>query len=142
LHFLSYEKIGTNRYMASLSEDVLIGRLLLEQEIGRSCILTNNSQIEEIVDLVMGLLCQGLLARPKVNEAAQHVGRSPHRTTDGRATYCQPRYDGDSSQRKFLVRFADAEISDRTFDDENEARAFFDAAINNWNCYLFGLLER
>lgn len=64
------------------------------------------------------------------------------RVSDGRPVYCQPCYDGDGTQPKFLVRFADAEVSDRIFDDEAEGRAFFEAAIENWNCYLFGLLER
>ena len=56
--------------------------------------------------------------------------------------WCQPNYDGKIHPRKFIVRFEDADVSDAVFDDEAEARAFFEKASINWNCYLFGLLPR
>lgn len=54
--------------------------------------------------------------------------------------WCQPRQNGEHSQRMFIVRFEDADKGDAVFDNEVEAREFWQKANDNWNCYLFGSL--
>lgn len=54
--------------------------------------------------------------------------------------WCQPMDCGKHTSRKFIVRFDDAERGEAVFDDEAEARAFWEKANQNWNCYLFGAL--
>jgi hypothetical protein len=56
--------------------------------------------------------------------------------------WCQPMDCGKHTPRKFIVRFEDADRGDAVFDNENEAREFFERADTNWNCYLFGSLPR
>ncbi|BCB22133.1 hypothetical protein OCUBac02_50270 (plasmid) [Bosea sp. ANAM02] len=54
------------------------------------------------------------------------------------AQWCQP---SDQRQRQFLLRFEDADVGDLVYDDEDQARADWIRATENWNCYLFGALE-
>lgn len=117
----------------------MISSLLLEQELRRSCILTDESQIKEICDLVTELINMGLI---KASAAPRQSFQDAIAKQDGERSLCQPSYDGQSNSPKYLVRFADAEVGDCYFDDEGEARGFFESAIMNWNCYLFGLLEK
>lgn len=59
-----------------------------------------------------------------------------------KAEYCQPMNQGEPTPQKFIVLFEDAEKQMATFDDEFEAREFWDKANIHWNCYLMGSLER
>lgn len=54
--------------------------------------------------------------------------------------WCQPMQNGEHTPRQFIVRFEDADRGDAVFDDETEARDFWEWANDNWNCYLFGSL--
>lgn len=54
--------------------------------------------------------------------------------------WCQPRDCGKIMPRKFIVVYEDAEAGIAVFDDEAEARAHFERASLQWNCYLFGAL--
>lgn len=54
--------------------------------------------------------------------------------------WCQPMHNGEHASRQFIVRFEDADRGDAVFDDEAEARAYWQKANDNWNCYLFGAL--
>lgn len=56
--------------------------------------------------------------------------------------YCQPMKDGEHQPRQFIVWFEDRDKGIATFDDEAEARAYWENANINWNCYLFGALSR
>src|SRR3954464_16091874 len=60
----------------------------------------------------------------------------------GATAWCQPMDQGKHGPRKFIVYFEDADQSPAVFDNEAEARKFFEAATTNWNCYLFGALPR
>lgn len=53
--------------------------------------------------------------------------------------WCQP---GDMRKRQFLVTFDDPDCRTAVFDNEEEARAFWERANLNWNCYLFGAMPR
>lgn len=53
--------------------------------------------------------------------------------------WCQP---GDATKRQFIVFFDDPSQDIATFDDEDEARAFWERASIDWNCYLLGTLPR
>lgn len=53
--------------------------------------------------------------------------------------WCQP---GDAPKRQFIVFFDDPSQDIATFDDEDEARAFWEKASIDWNCYLLGTLPR
>lgn len=53
--------------------------------------------------------------------------------------WCQP---SDQVKRQFIVMFDDVAMDVATFDDEAEARAFWEEANINWNCYLLGTLPR
>jgi hypothetical protein len=79
--------------------------------------------------------CEGRLVRPIYVRAALTVGTEPKTTA-----WCQPMNCGEHTPRKFIVRFEDADVGDSVFDDEAEARAFYERASTNWNCYLFGSL--
>lgn len=59
-----------------------------------------------------------------------------------KAEYCQPMDQGEPTSQKFIVLFDDAEKQMAIFDDEFEARKFWDQANVSWNCYLMGSLER
>jgi hypothetical protein len=53
--------------------------------------------------------------------------------------WCQP---SDQPKRQFVVIFDDPQMDLATFDDEEEARSFWEEASINWNCYLLGTLPR
>lgn len=71
-----------------------------------------------------------IIAEPRLPQPAPSV-------IDG-ARWCQP---SDHAQRQFLLRFEDADVGDLVYDDEDQARADWIRATENWNCYLFGALE-
>jgi hypothetical protein len=120
----------------------MIERLLLEEELRRSGILNDHDQVGEIADIVMNLVKRGLVGADSMGAAKPNFREMSRLPADGKPVYCRPRYNGDATQPIFLVKFEDAEVHDQTFHKEVEARAFFQAAIESWNCYLFGLLER
>ncbi len=54
--------------------------------------------------------------------------------------WCQP---GDIRKRQFIVTFDDPDCTRRAvFDDEAEARRFWERANLDYNCYLFGAMPR
>ena len=54
--------------------------------------------------------------------------------------WCQP---GDIRKRQFIVTFDDPDCTRRAvFDDEAEARKFWERANLDYNCYLFGAMPR
>lgn len=59
-----------------------------------------------------------------------------------KVAYCQPNDKGEPTAQKFVVLFDDAEKHMAVFDDEFEARDFWNKANSDWNCYLMGALER
>lgn len=59
-----------------------------------------------------------------------------------KVAYCQPMDKGEHTGQKFVVLFDDAEKPMAVFDDEFEARDFWNKANSDWNCYLLGALER
>ena len=59
--------------------------------------------------------------------------------TEHQEIWCQP---GDQPKRQFLVLFDDPEMGLAVFDDEGEARAYWERAAIDWNCYLLGTLPR
>jgi hypothetical protein len=113
----------------------MITKMFLEEELRRSCILNDNSQIEAISQLIFDLIAQGLIGSKSArdlmaNQVDRVRGSSKQRSTLNK-----------SHASKFLVRFEDSDVGDCCFDDEAEARRFFDAASLNWNCYLFAMVE-
>lgn len=42
----------------------------------------------------------------------------------------------------WIVIFDDAEMGNAVFENESEARDFFERVKHNWNCYLYQLVER
>lgn len=58
---------------------------------------------------------------------------------DYQEIWCQPR---QSLKRQFVVFFDDAEMGIAVFDDEDEARTYWEKANLNWSCYLLGTLPR
>ena len=59
-----------------------------------------------------------------------------------KVAYCQPMDKGEHTGQKFVVLFDDAEKQMAIFEDEFEARDFWEKANSDWNCYLMGALER
>lgn len=59
--------------------------------------------------------------------------------TEHQEIWCQP---GDAAKRQFIIFFDDPSQDIATFDDEDEARAFWERASIDWNCYLLGTLPR
>lgn len=57
----------------------------------------------------------------------------------GHQEWCQP---GDIRKRQFLVTFDDPDCTHSVFENEAEARTFWEEMCINWNCYLFGALPR
>lgn len=53
--------------------------------------------------------------------------------------WCQP---ADQPKRQFLVMFDDPQMDVAVFDNEAEARAFWEKANLNWTCYLMATLPR
>jgi hypothetical protein len=53
--------------------------------------------------------------------------------------WCQP---ADQPKRQFLVLFDDPQMDLAVFDDEVEARTFWEKANLNWTCYLMGTMPR
>lgn len=53
---------------------------------------------------------------------------------DGAEEWCQP---SDIKFRTWMVWFEDSEQGISVFDNEAEARAFWEQANITWNCYLF-----
>jgi hypothetical protein len=53
--------------------------------------------------------------------------------------WCQP---ADQPKRQFLVLFDDPHMNLAVFDDEAEARTFWEKANLNWTCYLMGTMPR
>ena len=56
--------------------------------------------------------------------------------------YCQPDYDGKIHPRRYIIVFEDSELGILYYDNKDEARSDWNKLIINWNCYLFGTLER
>lgn len=104
----------------------MIHRLLLEEALRRSSALLELSQVDSIADAVMELVESGMLARTQAISPA----------------LCRTGHNADATRNKFLVKFEDPDVPDQAFDDEVDARVFFQAASENWNCYLFQLMER
>jgi hypothetical protein len=52
--------------------------------------------------------------------------------------WCQPPSKGNT--RQFVVMFEDTEMGIAVFEDEAEARKYFERANINWNCTLFGAM--
>ena len=69
---------------------------------------------------------------PDCSHPAQPAGEA--------VAWCQPMRNGMHDPRKFMVWFDDADKGIATFEDETEARAYFDQANVSYNCYLFGTL--
>lgn len=59
--------------------------------------------------------------------------------TEHQEIWCQP---ADQPKRQFLVLFDDPQIDLAVFDDEAEARAYWEKANLNWTCYLMGTMPR
>lgn len=53
--------------------------------------------------------------------------------------WCQP---SDQPKRQFIVLFDDTQMDIAVFDDETEARTYWEKATLDWNCYLLGTLPR
>jgi len=53
--------------------------------------------------------------------------------------WCQP---SDQPKRQFVVIFDDPQMDLAAFDNEEEARAFWEKANLNWTCYLMATLPR
>lgn len=115
-----------------------IKRLLLEEELRRSNALLDQSQVDDIADLVFGLLQSGML----INETRLDSSKSADMLVARRSVYCRPAYGGVANKNSYLVKFEDPGVGDQFFDDEGSARAFFEMACENWNCYLFELVKR
>lgn len=58
---------------------------------------------------------------------------------DYQEIWCQPR---QSLKRQFVVFFDDPDQGIAVFDDEDEARTFWEKANMAWSCYLLGTLPR
>lgn len=59
--------------------------------------------------------------------------------SDPQTEWCQP---GDQKRRQFVVIFDDADQGMAVFDDEAKARAFWQEASLEWNCYLLGTMPQ
>ncbi|MGR9056102.1 hypothetical protein ACU8NH_09350 [Rhizobium leguminosarum] len=59
--------------------------------------------------------------------------------TEHQEIWCQP---ADQPKRQFLVLFDDPQMDLAVFDNEDEARIFWEKANLNWTCYLMGTLSR
>lgn len=59
--------------------------------------------------------------------------------TEHQEIWCQP---SDQPKRQFIVMFDDVAMDVATFNDEDEARAYWEKANVDWNCYLLGTLPR
>lgn len=59
--------------------------------------------------------------------------------SDHQEIWCQP---SDQPKRQFLVLFDDPQMDIAVFDDEAEARKYWEEATINWSCYLLGTLHR
>lgn len=53
--------------------------------------------------------------------------------------WCQP---SDQPKRQFIVLFDDPQMGIAVFDDETEAREYWQKATIDWSCYLLGTLAR
>lgn len=53
--------------------------------------------------------------------------------------WCQP---AAQPKRQFLVLFDDPQMELAVFDDEAEARAYWEKSNINWTCYLMGTMPR
>ncbi len=116
----------------------MIERLLLEEELRQSRALLDQAQVDAIADLVMDLAKSGMFARAPGVRSGKPTGT----LIGGKAALCSPGHEAEAARNRFLVKFDDPDVHDQAFDDEVCARAFFAAARENWNCYLFGLMER
>lgn len=59
--------------------------------------------------------------------------------TEPQTQWCQP---GDQPNRQFVVIFDDPDQAMAVFDNEVDARAFWEKASIDWNCHLMGALPR
>ncbi len=59
--------------------------------------------------------------------------------TEHQEIWCQP---GNMPKRQFVVFFDDPDQGIAVFDDEDEARTFWEKANMAWSCYLLGTLPR
>lgn len=92
-------------------------------------------------DAKMAAIAAGAKALPPYSIVSMPcVSMSVPARSPARQAWCQPMDGGKHTPRKFIVRFEDADRGDAVFDDEAEARAFWEQANDNWNCYLFGAL--
>jgi hypothetical protein len=59
--------------------------------------------------------------------------------SDHQEIWCQP---ADQPKRQFIIMFDDPQMDVAVFDNEEEARAYWEKANLNWTCYLMGTLPR
>ncbi|NNU70411.1 hypothetical protein G9X67_34740 [Rhizobium sp. WYCCWR 11152] len=74
-----------------------------------------------------------------VDRPTSAANRGTTKMTEHQEIWCQP---ADHPKRQFLVMFDDPQMDLAVFDNEEEARAFWEKANLNWTCYLMGTLPR
>lgn len=105
--------------------DPIRAALVLIRDFAKSSVLVRN----DALDCVHAVASRALSVSTPTGEG--ETRRHP---------WCQP---GDDAKRRWLVYFEDTEKGFSVFEDETEAREFFDKANGGgWNCYLFAAAPR